>query len=163
MKTILFSALVIFGSALHAVEVSSSEVTLTPSTVSEVQHFTLPSEDGTSQRLSIITTEDGMSTDVYPRYAIYLGYASYAEMGNISTNFSIGRFVEVTSVRQKSAGIFEIKALRITEEGMPRVTLTVDARQVLADEKKLRESCNDDFCDKDLDSKINVTETVDSE
>lgn len=145
----------------QAGEVASSPVTIEPSAISEVKHFPLLSEPGSSEsRFSVITTVGGMSTDVYPRYALYLGFASYAEMGNISTNFELGRYLDITEIKKKAPGIFEVKAVKMTETDMPSVTLTIDATQVLADEENLRKSCDMDFCDKELNSKVKVTEVV---
>lgn len=158
----LFCLLMLLGSfSAQAGEVASSEVTIVPSTISEVKHFPVLSEPGSSEsRFSIVVAEGGMSTDVYPRYSLYLGFASYAEMGNISTNFELGRFLDITEIKKKAPGIFEVKAVKVTERDMPSVTLTIDATQVLADEENLRKSCDMDFCDKELSSKVKVTETL---
>lgn len=163
MKHFLISAL-IFLTALtaQAKTIQSEELNITPSSIDKSIRLVDKDNLGSShKKLSIIVTDGGMSTDVSPRYSIYLGYASLAEMGNISTDFKISdQAIQFISASRKSAGIYEIKTVEYRDDGMYDVTTTIDATKMFSDEKKAREACGGDFCDLVLKSSISVTESA---
>ena len=162
MNKMLFISLAIFFSVVsQAKKIQSEQLNLSPSSIDKTIRLVDKNEPGSShKKLSIIVTDNGMSTDVSPRYQIYLGYASLAEMGNITVDFKISEDAyQFVSASRKSAGIYEVKTVEYRGDGFYDVTLTIDATKVFSDERSLRQSCGDDFCDQMLKSTIKVTET----
>ncbi len=161
-KMILTALVILMASISQAKTVQSEELNVAPSSIDKVIRLVDKNEPGSShKKLSIVVTDNGMSTDVSPRYQIYLGYASLAEMGNISVDFKVSdQAFEFISASRKSAGIYEVKTVEYRDDGMYNVTQTIDATKVFADEKKQRDACGDDFCDQALKSSIVVTETA---
>jgi hypothetical protein len=164
MKKLIVSSLVMLMSAsAFAKTVSSSEVKLNPSSVDQVIRLVDKNEPGSShKKLSIIVEDRGMSTDVSPRYSVSLGYASLAEMGNISADFKINENAyQFLSATRKAPGIYEVRVVEYRDEdGMVEVTQTIDATKMFSDEQKLRKQCGGDFCDQTLKTSVDVKETA---
>ena len=161
-KTVLMSLVILLSALVQASTIKSEELSIAPSSIDRVIRLVDKHEPGSShKKLSIIVTDNGMSTDVSPRYQIYLGYAGLAEMGNISADFKISdqAFKFISAIR-KSAGIYEIKTVEYRDDGMYNVTQTIDATKVFSDEKALRLSCGGDFCDQTLKSSVVVKESA---
>lgn len=162
MKTLLTMMSVVLAVATaQATTVSSEKIQIAPSEVDRVIRLVDKKEIGSShKKVSIVVADNGMSTDVSPRYRIYLGYASLAEMGNISTDFLISdQAYDFISAKRVSAGIYEVKAKVYSDEGFVTVTSTIDATKMFSDEKKMRENC-EGFCDGELNTSVVVTEKV---
>ena len=142
--------------------ISSSSENISPSLVHK--HILLVNKEnlGSSHfKISVIVTDHGMSTDVSPRYTIYLGVSSLAEMGNLFADFKISdKAYKFISASKKAQSIYEIKFMEYREEGMFEVTKTIDAKKIFLDEEKIRKDCADDFCDKPLKTSVDVTETI---
>ena len=159
-KMILTSLVILFSVITQAKTIQSEELSLAPSSIDKVIRLVDKDDFGsTHKKLSVIVTDNGMSTDVTPRHTIYLGYASIAEMGNISADFMISDAYEFVSASRKSAGIYEV----ITNEyrgadASYKVTYTIDATQIFSDEKAQRRACGEGFCDENLKTSIVVTE-----
>lgn len=163
MNKMLFTSLVVLFSVIsQAKAIQSEQLNVSPSSIDKIIRLVDKDQPGSShKKLSIIVTDNGMSTDVSPRYQIYLGYASLAEMGNITVDFKVSEDAyQFVSASRKSAGIYEVKTVEYRDNGFYDVTLTIDATKVFSDEKTLRQSCGDDFCDQTLKSTIRVTETA---
>jgi hypothetical protein len=143
--------------------IKSQKVEINPSSIDQVFRLVDKNDPGTShKKLQIVTTDHGMSTDLSPRYSVYLGYASLAEMGNISADFKItDQAMKVISATRLSAGVYEVRVKEFLDDeiGMLEMVYTIDATSLFSDEKKLREKCGGDFCDEDLKTKIWVTRT----
>jgi len=155
-------ALIISTSAL-AKEVLSTDVSIAPSDVEKVVRLVDKNDPGTShKKLQIVLQDLGMSTDVSPRYLVYLGYAGLAEMGNLTANFLISdQAYEFISATRKSAGLYEVKTLEYRgEHGMFEVTYTINAAKLFTDEKELRKKCEIDFCDVNFKTSVEVTESA---
>lgn len=144
--------------------VSSTKVQLKASEIDQVIRLVDKEEPGSShKKLSIIITDSGLSTDVSPRYSIYLGYASLAEMGNISADFKIDdQAYKVLSAKRISAGIYEVITQEYREDGFYQITRTIDATKMFSDEKKTREKCGQDFCNEELKTEVKITEKADN-
>ncbi len=166
MKITLLTIIAISLSlSVNAKTINSSKETINPSAIEKIVRLVDKNNESTYKKLQIVVEDTGLSTDVSPRYKIYLGYASLAEMGNISTNFILNdQAFKFLSAERKSAGVYEIKVVEyrtdVTEPGMYIVTQTIDATKVFADEQKIRIACGDDFCDQELNSSIEITETA---
>lgn len=163
MKKILLSTLVVLSTVLaKAGTINSENVTVSAANVDQVIRLVDKSEGGSShKKLSIIVTDRGMSTDVSPRYTITLGYASMAEMGNITASFRItDQVFQFLSATRISAGVYEVKTVDYRDEGFVVVTTTIDATKMFADEKKARQACGGDFCDQILKTSVQVSEKV---
>jgi hypothetical protein len=161
MKAVTAALVLILSSAFaQANTIPSSKIDISPSDVDQVVRLVEKQEIGSSyKKLSIIVKDSGMSTDVSPRYSVYLGYASLAEMGNITADFLINeRAYEFISAKRKTAGIYEVKTLEYRDDGMYAVTQEIDATQMFLDEKKQRKECGSDFCDKILETTVSVKE-----
>lgn len=163
MKTLALASLLIFSSLVAQGRTLPSDSTLSVQTSTIDQTIRLFSKDrpGSSlEKVSVVVTDGGMSTDVSPRYKVYLTYQSYAEMGNITTSFLISdkafRFLSAT---RSGPGTYVIKTVVYDDRGFVEVTQTINAAQMLRDEAKLRESCGRDFCDVDLKTSIEIKET----
>lgn len=148
--------------ATAAVTVPSSDVQLAPSQIEKVIRLVDKKTPGQShKKLQVVVIDNGMSTDVSPRYTVYLGYASLAEMGNMSVDFKINdQALEFLSASRKSAGIYEIKTTEYRDNGLYEVTQVVDATKMFADENKMRKNCGSDFCDEKLNTSVSVTTTL---
>jgi len=164
MKTSIVATLIIFVGLSSLADASktinSSTLTLSPSSIDKVIRLVDKDQSGSShKKLSIIVTDRGMSTDVSPRYTVFLGYASLAEMGNISADFEINnQAYKFISASRKSAGVYQIKTLEYRDEGMFEVTQTINATKIFSDENKLRKNCGGDFCDETLKTSISISE-----
>lgn len=162
MKHMLLLALVILSAAFaRARTIKSEDVQISASSIDQVIRLVDKKDPGSShKKLSIIVEDRGMSTDVSPRYTISLGYASMAEMGNITASFKISdQAFQFVSASRKSAGIYEVKTVEYRDEdGLVNVTTTIDATKMFADEKEQRKACGGDFCDQALKTSIEVLE-----
>jgi hypothetical protein len=163
MKKLMALAMVSLVSiSAQAKEITSSQLSITPSSIDQVIRLVDKDQAGSSyKKLSIIVTDGGMSTDVSPRFTIYLGYASLAEMGNITADFKItNQAFSFISATRKSAGIYVVKFQEFRDDGMYEVAQTIDTTPMFIEEKKVRSACGGDFCDTVLKTTISVTETA---
>lgn len=162
MKHVLLAAAIaLTGSlAFGKTILSEASLKLSPSEIDQVIRLVDKKEIGSShKKLSIVVTDHGMGTDVSPRYSIYLGYASNAEMGNISVDFKISdQAFDFISAKRVSAGIYEVKSVEAREDGFYNVTTTIDATKVFSDDKAARKACGGSFCDLTLKSSVEVSE-----
>lgn len=162
MKKIILSVLLaMIVTSVHAKVVPSKNANINASDVDRIFRLVDKKDDGSShKKLQIVVTDRGMSTDVSPRYSVYLGYASLAEMGNITTNFLVNEdAIDFISARRIAAGIYEIKVLEYREDGMYEVTHEIDTTAMFIEEKRVRSVCGDDFCDQELKTTVSVLET----
>lgn len=163
MKKLIVCSLILMSTSGFAKTVPSSQLQIEPSSIDKVIRLVDKNEAGSShKKVSIIVEDKGMSTDVSPRYSVYFGYASLAEMGNITADFKINdnafKFISAT---RKAPGIYEVKLVEYRdEEGMVEVTQTIDAVKMFSDEEKLRKQCGEDFCDQILKTSVDVKETT---
>jgi hypothetical protein len=163
MKNFLVcSILFVICSQAHAGVIVSSGETIAPSSIDKVIRLVDKDDPNSSyKKLSIVVTDSGRSTDVSPRYTVYLGYASYAEMGNLTADFKISdQAIRFISASRKSAGIYEVVIEEYREEGMFLVTKTIDATQIFIAERARVRDCGEDFCDGVLTTSVIVTETA---
>ena len=166
MNKMILTTFVFLASAIsQAASVQSEKLEVAPSSIDQVIRLVDKNEPGSSQKkLSIITTDSGMRTDLSPRYKIYLGYQSNAEMGNIAADFKISdQFLTVSSAKRISGGIYEVTGEKLNSGDGPfiqKVTIRIDATKMFSDENTLRKNCGDDFCDRDLETSIEVTEKL---
>ncbi len=160
MKQLLLTmALALATQTSFAETVSAKKWEISPSTVSQVVTLVDKHDPGSSnKKLSIVVVDNGMSTDMSPRYRLYLGYASMAEMGNLTADFEISTAVwKFESAQRKSAGIYIVKFVGLSESAnMESVTLEIDATKMFSDEAALRKNCGGDFCDGELKTSIKV-------
>ncbi|MGE3974295.1 MAG: hypothetical protein AB7F59_07220 [Bdellovibrionales bacterium] len=162
MKVILSVLLIMASFSAQAAEISSSQITISPASVDKTIRLIDQQSPGSShKKISIIVRDSGMSTDVSPRYTVYLGFASMAEMGNVTANFQVtDKAFHFLSATTRSTSIFTVKTVEYRDDGMYEITQTIDATKMLADEQTLRTNCGEDFCDKELSTAISVTETA---
>lgn len=158
----ILSALVLVISVSgFAKTITSSDEKISAAAIDKVIRLVDKDSPGSSQKkVSIVVEDHGMSTDVSPRYTAYLGFASLAEMGNISADFKItDQIYKFTSALRKSAGIYEIKFTEYRDEvGMIEVTQTIDTTKMFSDEQKMRVQCDTGFCDGELKTSVSVSE-----
>ena len=132
---------------------------INPGHIDTVIRLVDKNEPGSSQKkLSVVVTDSGMSTDVSPRYTVYLGYASMAEMGNLTSTFEITNLgYGPVKAERKAAGIYTVVVTQFIDQvGFAEVTYEVNATQMFIDENKMRNACGGDFCDGELKSQILV-------
>jgi hypothetical protein len=162
MKKMIVSALVLLMTVSGiAKTIASSDEKISAAAIDKVIRLVDKDNPGSSQKkVSIVLEDHGMSTDVSPRYTAYLGFASFAEMGNLSADFKISdQIYTFTSAARKSAGIYEIKFTEYRSEvGMIEVTQTIDATKMFSDDQKMRVQCDTGFCDGDLKTSVSVSE-----
>ncbi len=159
MKKILISVVLLASTISQAKIVKSTEAQINPANIDTVIRLVDKNEPGSSQKkLSIVVTDSGMSTDVSPRYTVYLGYASMAEMGNLTSTFEITNLgYGPVKAERKAAGIYTVVVTQILDQvGFAEVTYEVNATQMFIDENKMRDACGGDFCDGTLKSQISV-------
>ena len=159
MKNILISVVLLVSTISQAKIVKSTEAQINPANIDTVIRLVDKNEPGSSQKkLSIVVTDSGMSTDVSPRYTVYLGYASMAEMGNLTSTFEITNLgYGPVKAERKAAGIYTVVVTQILDQvGFAEVTYEVNATQMFIDENKMRDACGGDFCDGTLKSQISV-------
>lgn len=143
--------------------VSASDIKVDPSGVDQLVTLLKKTENGVTKKVQILVQDNGLSTDVSPRYKIHLGYSSSAEMGNITANFQISELTwEFVSAKRLAAGIYEVKATELAEhdEGFFDVTYLIDATRMFSDEKAALKKCGGDFCDQSLATSIKITKTM---
>ena len=115
MKKILISVVLLASTISQAKIVKSTEAQINPANIDTVIRLVDKNEPGSSQKkLSIVVTDSGMSTDVSPRYTVYLGYASMAEMGNLTSTFEITNLgYGPVKAERKAAGIYTVVVTQI--------------------------------------------------
>lgn len=162
MKTTILILTMLLSSVSYAHTIPSKKLAVAPSEIDKVIFVETKKVPGSShEKVSIVVTDNGMSTDVSPRYHIYLGYASLAEMGNLSADFKVSdQAYQFISARKISSSIYEVKTVEYRDDGMYNVTLTINATKVFSDEKETRKNCNSAFCEQPIKSTIEVTEAV---
>lgn len=161
-KSVVSSIVFLMSLSAMAKVVPSSKQRVDPAHIDQMIRLVDKKEIGSShKKLSIIVTDGGMSTDVSPRFTVYLGYASMAEMGNLTSTFKINdNAFQFVSASRKAAGIYEVKVIEYRDDvGLVEVTQTIDATKLFSDEKKIRNPC-DGFCDQEFKSSVEVQETV---
>lgn len=161
MKTMILTTFVMLTTTIaQASSIKSEELTIRPSSVDKVVRLVDKPDPGSShKKLSIISSDNGLSTDMSPRYTIYLGYQSAAEMGNINANFELSKAYSLESAKRIAGGVYEVVTTEYRDEqGFVKVTQRVDATKMFSDEKAAREACGDDFCDLELKTSIEVKE-----
>lgn len=163
MTRLLVSIALVFSSFSVSAKtlVSNSKLQIEPAKIDQVIRLADKQEAGSNhKKVSIVVSDNGLSTDVSPRYTVYLGFASLAEMGNISANFKVNdNAYQFVSAQRKAAGIYEVKVIEYRSEvGMVEVTQTIDATRMFIDEQKARKTCGSDFCDQVLNTSVEVTE-----
>ena len=159
MKKILISVVLLASTISQAKIVKSTEAQINPANIDTVIRLVDKNEPGSSQKkLSIVVTDSGMSTDVSPRYTVYLGYASMAEMGNLTSTFEITNLgYGPVKAERKAAGIYTVVVTQILDQvGFAEVTYEVNATHMFIDENKMRDASGGDFCDGTLKSQISV-------
>jgi len=141
---------------------SNPQLTLRPSEISAVIPLVNKVDDtGLQKRLQIVVQDQGMSTDVSPRYKVFLSYASLAEMGNLTADFELSANVfEFLSATRTAPGLYTIKFKELRNGKMLEVTQEVNALQLFIKEKETRTNCGDNFCDLTIKSKILVQESI---
>lgn len=162
-KMILFALLLLISVSGFAKTITSSDEKISAAAIDKVIRLVDKNSPGSSQKkVSIVLEDHGMSTDVSPRYTAYLGFASFAEMGNISADFKISdQIYKFTSASRKSAGVYEIKFTEYRDEdGMIEVTQTINTTKMFSDEQKMRDNCASDFCDGNLKTSVSVSEVI---
>lgn len=163
-QIILITFALMVTTASQAVQIKSEKLDVAPSSVDKIFRLVDKPKPGSSQKkLQILVTDLGLSTDVSPRYAVYLGYQSNAEMGNIAADFKISdRFLVVSSAKRISGGIYEVTGEQLSRDYgfRQKVTIRIDATKMFADEMALRQNCGDYFCDKNLETTIEATEKI---
>jgi hypothetical protein len=117
---------------------------------------------GTIRRVQVVVTDNGLSTDVSPRNAIYLTFASLAEMGNFHATFKLNdRTMKVLSVKKVNPGIYQIKTVDYSDElGLVEVVQTIDSTDMFIQERALRINCGQNFCGGTVNSTIKVSKTT---
>ena len=158
-KLILIAALTLTATLSQAKIIPSTEKQINPANVDSIIRLVDKTEVGSSQKkLSIVVTDNGMSTDVSPRNTVYLGYASLAEMGNITSTYEItSQGYGPVRAERKSAGIYTLIVNQFVDQvGFAEVTYEVNATQMFIDENKMRSACGGDFCDENLKSTVSV-------
>lgn len=162
MKTLIITLATVLTVNAHAALIKSANHKVDVSGIDQV--FPLVNKaDNTSgfgtvnKKVQIVTLDGGMSTDVSPRYTVYISFKSMAEMGNLTASFKItDQAFQVIGTQRISAGIYQVITQEYTDEGMLEVTYTLDTVKMFSDEKKARENCGLDFCDGDLKTVIDV-------
>lgn len=160
---VLVMALTVMSTVgLASTKVPSSQVHVSPSDIDKVVRLVDKNESGSShKKLQIVVTDQGMSTDVSPRYKVYLSYASLAEMGNISADFVINEnAIQFLSASRKAPGIYEVKVMEYRDDGMYEVTQEINATAIFVDENKMRKECGGDFCDGNLKTSVSIKESA---
>lgn len=158
-KLILIATLTLTATVSQAKIVKSVEAQIDPANIDTVINLVNKNEPGSSQKkLNIVVQDSGMSTDVSPRYTVYLGYASMAEMGNITSTYEItNEGYGPVRAERKAAGIYTVVVTQfVGQVGFAEVTYEVNATQMFIDENKMRNACGGDFCDGTLKSQISV-------
>lgn len=165
MKKILAAlAVVAMSASAQAKTVVAEKIQISPSSVDQVVRLVDKNEPGSShKKLSIVVADNGMSTDVSPRYRVYMAYASLAEMGNLSADFLISAEVmKFISAKRISGGIYEVVVTEFNDNGFQDVTYKINATKMFSDEKKMREKCDSEggFCDGELTGTVELTSTA---
>lgn len=101
-----------------------------------------------------------MSTDLSPRYQVYLTYSNLAEMGNMYSTFLISdAALEVVSSKRIDAGIYEVivKEYRPDQsENIYNATYTINTINMFKAEDAMRKKCGGDFCDGNIEAEISA-------
>lgn len=161
-KLTLFAAALLMTVTANAKSVAPTNDKISPAQIDKTIRLAETDNQGITKKLSLIVLDHGKSTDVSPRYSVYLGYNSMAEMGNISGAYLItNKAYSDVSAKRVAPGIYEVKYTEYRDEaGMVNVTSTVHAEEAFIEEKEMRNKCDDDFCDGNLTARIQVIESV---
>ncbi|WP_413287933.1 hypothetical protein [Bdellovibrio sp. HCB337] len=164
-KFVLFTTALMMTVAAHAKSVAPTKEKISPATIDQTIRLADSDDNVVKKKISIVVVDHGLSTDVSPRYSVYLGYNSMAEMGNLSAAYLItNQAYSNVKAKRTSAGIYEVSYTEYREEqGMVTVTQRIDATAAFSADKKQRANCNEGFCDGYIKADISLTESVSSD
>ncbi|WP_413574714.1 hypothetical protein ACLVWU_10835 [Bdellovibrio sp. HCB290] len=160
-KFVMFAIVLATAVTSNAAPLAPTNSQIYPERVDQAIRLTQSRTEGVLRKVTIVTTDNGMSTDVSPRHSIYLTYNSFAEMGNLSAAYLItDEALSDVQAKRIEAGIYEVSYMAYREEkGMVMVTKTINAIEAFIADKDQREACGIDFCDGDIKASIDVKET----
>lgn len=160
MKNLVYALIFTLSTTAQAQVIGSKPERINPAVIDQVIRLVNKSENGSEKRVQVISTNNGMSTDLSPRGSAYLTYSSTAEMGNIFAVFEITNEVygDISAIRT-APGIYQVTVLQFRDQiGYARVTYEVNSVQMFIDENNMRKKCGGDFCDGNLKSTITIKE-----
>jgi len=98
----------------------------------------------------------GKSSDMSPRYMLYITYFHGGEINNSKTAFELGPIWELRSTQKLDKGIYKIQVVKLGKHANPEeASWIVDTVQVFTDDRVLKK---EEFDDPYFSSKIKVTE-----
>jgi hypothetical protein len=138
MKAML--ALALAASFAHAAPVASSKEKVSPARVVAVKNLV----DNDGLKVNLVTEDLGGSTDVSNTQVLWLTLYLKGEMFSTDAAFKVGEVIKLNSARRTAAGLYEVKALVINDEGVVNKTISIDARQATVAIRAV--SCEDFDC-----------------
>ncbi|WP_413584348.1 hypothetical protein [Bdellovibrio sp. HCB274] len=160
-KIVMFAIALSAAVTSHAAPLAPTKAQISPDDIDQAIRLSATRRDSALRKITVVVTDSGSSTDVSPRHTIYFTYNSFAEMGNMRATYLVAEdaFADVQATRV-SAGIYEVSYIAYrAEQGMVKVTKTIDATEAFIEDKAKRDACGYDFCDAAIEAAIDMKET----
>lgn len=99
----------------------------------------------------------GQSSDLSPRFRLYLTFFHGGEVNNTKTAFDLGKYLNVRNVERQSFGRYIVQGTRLDPKtsNLEDVTLAINATQVFKDDSELDAR---EFSDPYFESYIEIIE-----
>lgn len=144
MRNLILAAVLTFSTSSFAYTLKSEDAQLSASRVHSVVNL-LNKKEGNGQNLvvNVVVQAYGGSTDVSPTQAVYLTMFAKGEESDTDATFKLADVWKFKSAKRVSAGIYEIAATIITDEGsFADVTFVIDGKKASSEIQKC-----DFYCD----------------
>lgn len=147
MKNLILAAILTFSTSSFAYTLKSEDAEISAARVHSVVNL-LNKQEGNGKNLvvNVVVKAYGGSTDVSPTQAVYLTMFAKGEMFSTDAAFKLADVWEFKSAKRVSAGIYEVSATVITDEGtFQDVTFVVDGKKASSEIQNVK--CDDFDCD----------------
>ena len=145
---LLTTTVAVSASTLRSIKESEAKINI--ATIKD--SIVLEKDEESDIEVRIVTSYLGQSTDVSPRYQVFIIFYHGGEMNNTKTAFNLGRYWEFLSAKRKGRGLYEINVAKIGTT-LETITLVVDMKQVFIDDANLD---IEDFEDPYFDSQVTI-------
>lgn len=144
MRNLILAAVLTFSTSSFAYTLKSENAEVSVARVHSVVNL-LTKQEGNGQNLvvNVVVQAYGGSTDVSPTQAVYLTMFAKGEMSDTDATFKLADVWKFKSAKRVSAGIYEVAATVITDEGnFEDVTFVIDGKKASSEVQKCGFDCD---------------------
>ncbi len=143
-------------------KISPTDASVNPGRVVNIHQF---KKSDNNAGFNAVEIGLGMSTDVSPQIALFLGYNRNQEMTNTWATYKLGEFLSVSKYERLSAGIYVVEGMMFTgnlfdDIYISQVRIKIDTTAVWIENEKMLEVADYDFVDGPVNADISVTVSI---